>query len=175
MRLRASSWPEATAHSSPETSRCTGGGETRAKAGCCVEIKHVWFVASATPISKKRSRFHQHYGSAPGTPYGKGSNGVSLPASVEFFFKKVFRLAASRINELCSLFPGVSNEHIQQVWNVVYRVLRFEQDMLMNRHLDHFIMCAIYAICSKIHRVSQLCCAYHSEVYSDHGLCCANR
>ncbi|KAL9648698.1 hypothetical protein ABK040_003636 [Willaertia magna] len=86
--------------------------------------------------------------------------------SVQFFFRKVYKLVSRRIQELCIEFNltqqektsqnepmNVSLELMEQVWHIVHYVLNEARFLMVNRHIDHIIMCSMYAICNKVNRM----------------------
>ena len=67
-------------------------------------------------------------------------------AALEQFVKKCLYLGAKRIQDLCVrlLLPHAL---VQQVWSVVKLVLDKARFLLVGRHLDQLLMCAVYGVC----------------------------
>jgi len=84
--------------------------------------------------------------------------------SVQFFFRKMYKLVSRRIQELCYHFNQtqqttsedpmiISMDLMEQVWHIVYYVLNDARSLMVNRHVDHVIMCSMYAVCNKVNRM----------------------
>ena len=81
-----------------------------------------------------------------------GEGGATPPgstrakAALEQFVKKCLYLGAKRIQDLCLrlLLPSTL---VQQVWEVVKLVLDQARHLLLGRHLDQLLMCAVYGVC----------------------------
>jgi hypothetical protein len=67
-------------------------------------------------------------------------------AALEQFVRKYLYLAAKRIQELC-LRLLLDAALTQQVWDVSKLVIDSARDLLVGRHLDQILMCAVYGVC----------------------------
>ena len=67
-------------------------------------------------------------------------------AALEQFVKKCLYLGAKRIQDLC-LRLLLPSSLVQQVWAVVKLVLDKARHLLVGRHLDQLLMCAVYGVC----------------------------
>uniref|UniRef100_H3D2K2 Retinoblastoma-associated protein n=1 Tax=Tetraodon nigroviridis TaxID=99883 RepID=H3D2K2_TETNG len=67
--------------------------------------------------------------------------------SLSLFYKKLYRLAYTRLKMLCShlLFSHPELEPI--IWTLFQHTLQHEHELMRDRHLDQLMMCAMYAIC----------------------------
>ncbi|XP_053563996.1 retinoblastoma-associated protein [Bombina bombina] len=67
--------------------------------------------------------------------------------SLSLFYKKVYRLAYLRLNNLCSSllsdYPDL--EHV--IWTFFQHTLQHEYELMKDRHLDQIMMCSMYGIC----------------------------
>ena len=66
--------------------------------------------------------------------------------ALEQFIKKVWYLAAVRIQEICTrlLLPSFL---VHQVWNCLKLVLKQCRHLLSGRHIDQIVMCTVYGVC----------------------------
>ena len=76
----------------------------------------------------------------------EGSAPQRAKAALEQFVKKCLYLGAKRIQDMCLrlLLPSAL---VQQVWAVVKLVLDKARNLLVGRHLDQLLMCAVYGVC----------------------------
>ncbi|XP_060643920.2 retinoblastoma-like protein 2 isoform X1 [Anolis sagrei] len=65
--------------------------------------------------------------------------------SLMLFFRKVFHLASVRLRDLC-LKLDISDELRKKIWTCFEFSLVQCSDLMMDRHLDQLLMCAIYII-----------------------------
>jgi hypothetical protein len=84
---------------------------------------------------------------------GQGESNSVASASVTLFFRKMKVLVYKRLHEIC----GVLDLNVKvkpQVWTVMMTILSKEElrKLLVGRHLDQLLLCALYAIC-KIHKL----------------------
>ena len=78
---------------------------------------------------------------------GASSAGPSRArAALEQFVRKYLFHAAKRIQELC-LRLLLDAALTQQVWDVSKLVIDSARDLLVGRHLDQILMCAVYGVC----------------------------
>lgn len=66
----------------------------------------------------------------------------------QLFFKKLLRLLGERIYLLC-YYLNFKQEQMEFVWEIVKFILCEKIDVLINRHLDQIIICAIFAVSKK--------------------------
>lgn len=71
--------------------------------------------------------------------------------SLSLFFRKLMAIARERLEMVCSdSLLEIPREYICLIWALIVHLLTERTDLLVNRHLDTFILCSIYVICSKI-------------------------
>uniref|UniRef100_A0A3Q3WZP4 Uncharacterized protein n=1 Tax=Mola mola TaxID=94237 RepID=A0A3Q3WZP4_MOLML len=70
-----------------------------------------------------------------GRPLRKGS--------LSLFFRKVYHLASVRLRDLCAKLD-ISSELRRKIWTCFEYSLVHCTDLMMDRHLDQLLMCAIY-------------------------------
>uniref|UniRef100_A0A3P9K0P1 RB transcriptional corepressor 1 n=1 Tax=Oryzias latipes TaxID=8090 RepID=A0A3P9K0P1_ORYLA len=93
----------------------------------------------ATPSSQASSQpTLQAAGQAPRQPK---SNSLSL------FYKKLYRLAYTRLKTLCSCLLSNHPDLEHVIWTLFQHTLQYEYDLMRDRHLDQLMMSAMYAIC----------------------------
>lgn len=89
----------------------------------------------ATPSSQASSQ------AASATPRLPKSNSLSL------FYKKLYRLAYTRLKILCSYLLSSHAELEPIIWTLFQHTLQHEFELMRDRHLDQLMMSAMYAIC----------------------------
>ncbi|XP_008293447.1 retinoblastoma-associated protein [Stegastes partitus] len=89
----------------------------------------------ATPSSQASSQ------AASQTPRPSKSNSLSL------FYKKLYRLAYTRLKMLCSYLLTSHPELEPIIWTLFQHTLQHEYELMKDRHLDQLMMSAMYAIC----------------------------
>jgi len=78
---------------------------------------------------------------------GASSAGPSRArAALEQFVRKYLYLAAKRIQELCQRLL-LDAALTQQVWDVFLFIINSARDLLVGRHLDQILMCAVFGVC----------------------------
>uniref|UniRef100_A0A672JSI1 Retinoblastoma-associated protein n=1 Tax=Salarias fasciatus TaxID=181472 RepID=A0A672JSI1_SALFA len=75
------------------------------------------------------------------TPRLPKSNSLSL------FYKKLYRLAYTRLKTLCSYLLSPHPELEPIIWTLFQHTLQHEYELMRDRHLDQLMMSAMYAIC----------------------------
>uniref|UniRef100_A0A4W6FWT2 Retinoblastoma-associated protein n=1 Tax=Lates calcarifer TaxID=8187 RepID=A0A4W6FWT2_LATCA len=75
------------------------------------------------------------------TPRHRKSNSLSL------FYKKLYRLAYTRLKMLCSYLLSSHPELEPIIWTLFQHTLQHEYELMRDRHLDQLMMSAMYAIC----------------------------
>lgn len=76
----------------------------------------------------------------PQHPRQAKSNSLSL------FYKKLYRLAYTRLKMLCSYLLSFHPELEPIIWTLFQHTLQHEYELMRNRHLDQLMMSAMYAI-----------------------------
>lgn len=87
--------------------------------------------------------------SAPQTSSQQQPASVSGPRrsqSLTSFFNKVYRLAYSRLQKLCTHLQ-VNKDLLHKIWTCFENCITYRIDILKNRHLDQVVMCSIYGVC----------------------------
>ncbi|XP_028321984.1 retinoblastoma-associated protein [Gouania willdenowi] len=67
--------------------------------------------------------------------------------SLSLFYKKLYRLAYSRLKMLCSYLLSSHPELEAIIWTLFQHTLQHEYELMRERHLDQLMMSAMYAIC----------------------------
>ncbi|XP_062972153.1 retinoblastoma-associated protein isoform X2 [Elgaria multicarinata webbii] len=67
--------------------------------------------------------------------------------SLSLFYKKVYRLAYMRLNDLCLHLLSDHPELKHLIWTLFHHTLQNEYELMKDRHLDQIMMCSMYAIC----------------------------
>ncbi|KAG7516022.1 retinoblastoma-associated protein [Solea senegalensis] len=75
------------------------------------------------------------------TPRQPKSNSLSL------FYKKLYRLAYTRLEKLCTYLLSSHPELEPIIWTLFQHTLQHEYELMRDRHLDQLMMSAMYAIC----------------------------
>ncbi|XP_058482776.1 retinoblastoma-associated protein isoform X2 [Solea solea] len=75
------------------------------------------------------------------TPRQPKSNSLSL------FYKKLYRLAYTRMEKLCTYLLSSHPELEPIIWTLFQHTLQHEYELMRDRHLDQLMMSAMYAIC----------------------------
>ncbi|KAM9781717.1 retinoblastoma-associated protein [Syngnathus typhle] len=96
---------------------------------------------------------------APGTPataparshpatQAVGQNLRQLKSnSLSLFYKKLYRLAYTRLKMLCSYLLSSHPELEPIIWTLFQYTLQHKYELMRDRHLDQLMMSAMYAIC----------------------------
>ncbi|CAL8263339.1 unnamed protein product [Merluccius merluccius] len=83
------------------------------------------------------------------SPAAKTQNkpsGVPLKkGSLSLFFRKVYHLASLRLRDLCAKLD-IPSELRQKIWTCFEYSLVHCTDLMMDRHLDQLLMCAVYVM-----------------------------
>uniref|UniRef100_A0A8C6YGS8 Retinoblastoma-like protein 2 n=1 Tax=Naja naja TaxID=35670 RepID=A0A8C6YGS8_NAJNA len=74
-----------------------------------------------------------------------GGNRSRKAGSLSLFFRKVFYLASVRLRDLC-IRLDISDELRKKIWTCFEFSLVQCSELMMDRHLDQLLMCAIYVI-----------------------------
>uniref|UniRef100_A0A8C5BCM3 Retinoblastoma 1 n=1 Tax=Gadus morhua TaxID=8049 RepID=A0A8C5BCM3_GADMO len=67
--------------------------------------------------------------------------------SLSLFYKKLYRLAYTRLNMLCSYLLSSNPDLEPFMWTLLQYTLQHQYELMRDRHLDQLIMSAMYAIC----------------------------
>uniref|UniRef100_A0A671QRE8 Retinoblastoma-like protein 2 n=1 Tax=Sinocyclocheilus anshuiensis TaxID=1608454 RepID=A0A671QRE8_9TELE len=89
---------------------------------------------SPSPAKQDRKSPHQ------GTPTKRAQKTGSLC----LFFRKVYHLASVRLRDLCAKLD-ISTDLRRKIWTCFEYSLVHCTDLMMDRHLDQLLMCAIYS------------------------------
>ncbi len=69
-----------------------------------------------------------------------------MSQSHELFFKRVLHFTALQVYQLCDLLH--LNEKIaEQIWGVMKYILSSEVNLVIGRHVEQLILCAVYGVC----------------------------
>lgn len=84
---------------------------------------------------------------------GDGNSTISVSQNVggqltQLFFKRLLSVMADRIHTLCTHL-NFSDRQMEFVWEIVKYLVCEQIDLLIGRHLDHLIICSIYAVSKK--------------------------
>lgn len=79
------------------------------------------------------------------------------------------QLATKRIYDLCDKFDTIPEDYKAQIVNVVDLVLHEERELMQNRHIDHLIMCTMYAVCNKVKGMKNL--TFKDIIYNYRTIC----
>lgn len=69
-----------------------------------------------------------------------------LPRALVIFFRKVYHLAGSRLQNMCSRLPIEETELQSKIWTCFEHSLVHCTELMKNRHLDQLLLCAIYIV-----------------------------
>lgn len=67
------------------------------------------------------------------------------------FFRRVLHVTASQIQHLCDLLC-LGEDIAEKVWTVMKYILSSETGILIQRHIDQFILCSIYGVCKAVNK-----------------------
>ncbi|XP_061659077.1 retinoblastoma-associated protein [Syngnathoides biaculeatus] len=67
--------------------------------------------------------------------------------SLSLFYKKLYRLAYTRLKVLCSYLLSSHPELEPIIWTLFQYTLQHKYELMRDRHLDQLMMSAMYAIC----------------------------
>lgn len=86
------------------------------------------------------------------SPAPQGSPATSKPigkpqrkGSLSLFFRKVYHLASIRLRDLCAKLD-ISSELRRKIWTCFEYSLVHCTELMMDRHLDQLLMCAVYVM-----------------------------
>uniref|UniRef100_A0A4W5NAD9 RB transcriptional corepressor like 2 n=1 Tax=Hucho hucho TaxID=62062 RepID=A0A4W5NAD9_9TELE len=73
------------------------------------------------------------------------NNRPQKKSSLSLFFRKVYHLASVRLRDLCAKLD-ISSELRRKVWTCFEYSLVHYTELMMDRHLDQLLMCAVYVM-----------------------------
>ncbi|XP_075939360.1 retinoblastoma-like protein 2 isoform X1 [Anarhichas minor] len=79
------------------------------------------------------------------TPAKPAAGGPLRKGSLSLFFRKVYHLASVRLRDLCSKLD-ISSDLRRKMWTCFEHSLVHCSDLMMDRHLDQLLMCAVYVM-----------------------------
>ncbi|XP_045060883.1 retinoblastoma-like protein 2 [Coregonus clupeaformis] len=74
---------------------------------------------------------------------GPSNNRPQKKSSLSLFFRKVYHLASVRLRDLCAKLD-ISSELRRKIWTCFEYSLVHCTELMMDRHLDQLLMCAVY-------------------------------
>ncbi|XP_069384499.1 retinoblastoma-like protein 2 isoform X2 [Paralichthys olivaceus] len=81
--------------------------------------------------------------SAVSKPAAKAAGVPLRKGSLSLFFRKVYHLASVRLRDLCAKLD-ISSELRRKIWTCFEYSLVHCTELMMDRHLDQILMCAVY-------------------------------
>ncbi|XP_030646026.1 retinoblastoma-like protein 2 [Chanos chanos] len=78
-------------------------------------------------------------------PQGTPTNRAQRTGSLCLFFRKVYHLASVRLRDLCAKLD-ISDELRRKIWTCFEYSLVHCTELMMDRHIDQLLMCAIYVM-----------------------------
>ncbi|CDQ65332.1 unnamed protein product [Oncorhynchus mykiss] len=76
---------------------------------------------------------------------GPSNNGPQKKSSLSLFFRKVYHLASVRLRDMCAKLD-ISSELRRKIWTCFEYSLVHYTELMMDRHLDQLLMCAVYVM-----------------------------
>lgn len=74
------------------------------------------------------------------------NNSGEITPAHEYFFKRVLHVVASKIVSLSEVL-GITDESTKEkLWELMKYCLSSETDLLIDRHIDQILLCAVYAV-----------------------------
>ncbi|XP_042267885.1 retinoblastoma-like protein 2 isoform X2 [Thunnus maccoyii] len=83
--------------------------------------------------------------SASPKPAAKPASSPLKKGSLSLFFRKVYHLASVRLRDLCAKLD-ISSELRRKIWTCFEYSLVNCTELMMDRHLDQLLMCAVYVM-----------------------------
>ncbi|XP_008150558.2 retinoblastoma-like protein 2 isoform X1 [Eptesicus fuscus] len=84
-------------------------------------------------------------GQKQGAPLPSGGSRPRKTSSLSLFFRKVYHLAGVRLRDLCAKLD-ISDELRKKIWTCFEFSIIQCPELMMDRHLDQLLMCAIYVM-----------------------------
>lgn len=87
--------------------------------------------------------------------------------------RKIQQIVNTRIQDLCDHLNSseITKDHHTQILNSVMYILTKERNLMVNRHVDHVIMCSIYVICNKVNKIKLHTPAFKDIIREYRSLC----
>ncbi|KAK2842870.1 hypothetical protein Q5P01_013070 [Channa striata] len=82
---------------------------------------------------------------SPRKPAAKLASHPLRKGSLSLFFRKVYHLASVRLRDLCAKLD-ISSELRRKIWTCFEYSLVHCTELMMDRHLDQLLMCAVYVM-----------------------------
>ncbi|XP_026220835.1 retinoblastoma-like protein 2 isoform X1 [Anabas testudineus] len=79
------------------------------------------------------------------SPATKSAGSPLRKGSLSLFFRKVYHLASVRLRDLCAKLD-ISSELRRKIWTCFEYSLVHCTELMMDRHLDQLLMCAVYVM-----------------------------
>ncbi|KAF3706008.1 Retinoblastoma-like protein 2 130 kDa retinoblastoma-associated protein [Channa argus] len=83
--------------------------------------------------------------SPPTKPAAKPASSPLRKGSLSLFFRKVYHLASVRLRDLCAKLD-ISSQLRRKIWTCFEYSLVHCTELMMDRHLDQLLMCAVYVM-----------------------------
>uniref|UniRef100_A0A7N8Y5W3 Retinoblastoma-like 2 (p130) n=1 Tax=Mastacembelus armatus TaxID=205130 RepID=A0A7N8Y5W3_9TELE len=83
--------------------------------------------------------------SAAPKPVAKPASSPLRKGSLSLFFRKVYHMASVRLRDLCAKLD-ISSELRRKIWTCFEYSLVHCTELMMDRHLDQLLMCAVYVM-----------------------------
>lgn len=101
--------------------------------------------AALQPLSAQTLTGSLAVQSAVTKPAAKPASSPLRKGSLSLFFRKVYHLASVRLRDLCAKLE-ISSELRRKIWTCFEHSVVHCTDMMMDRHLDQLLMCAVYVM-----------------------------
>ncbi|XP_074489405.1 retinoblastoma-like protein 2 isoform X1 [Sebastes fasciatus] len=101
--------------------------------------------ATLQPLSAQALTSTLTVQSAVTKPVVKPASSPLRKGSLSLFFRKVYHLASVRLRDLCAKLD-ISSDLRRKIWTCFEYSLVHCTDLMMDRHLDQLLMCAVYVM-----------------------------
>lgn len=101
--------------------------------------------ASLQPLSAQALSGTLTVQSPVNKPAAKPASSPLKKGSLSLFFRKVYHLASVRLRDLCARLD-ISSELRRKIWTCFEYSLVHCTELMMDRHLDQLLMCAVYVM-----------------------------
>ncbi|NXR99804.1 RBL2 protein, partial [Oxylabes madagascariensis] len=118
----------------PLSAQALAGTLNPPMAGAALQLPGPLAVQQISPGEQRQS---QHFSATAARPRKMGS--------LALFFRKVYHLASVRLRDLCAKLD-VNDELRKKIWTCFEYSLVHCPEIMMDRHLDQLLMCAIYVM-----------------------------
>eukprot|EP01018_Ginkgo_biloba_P033472 Gb_14616 [translate_table: standard] len=116
---------------------------------CLVSPAKPHFSASLIPNSKLQPPLQSAFASPQRPSLARGGE-TCAETGINVFFKKVLKLAAIRIKNLCERLRR-PDHFMEQVYRLFQHMLNHETSLFFNRHIDQLILCSFYGVSKVCH------------------------